>query len=506
MTQPPHPGPPPPSDSGWSGTDEIHDGLPPAPPEPADGARRARRGLVLAGAAMGAVVLGGTGYAVASYVSGGGPPPEELLPADTVAFAKLDLDPAANQKAAVSSLLEKFPDLETGGDDGDLRSTLITPLLEDNPWGLAYDSDVEPWLGDRMAVAAVPDPGSEAGVAPVVVLAVTDPDAMTDRLGAVEDPEFAFAVRDDYVLISQTQETVDRLAATESTLAEDEDYTGDLAALDGDQIAVAWADLAGLEDVLGEAMAPAGTGFGGEPLTGRMVLGVHAQSDALEVEGLARGVTVSTQSVAATEPTRLVLDLPEDTLAALSVSGLGDAAAEAWTSAEGTGVPPEIKEELAALGLDLPDDLRAVLGSDVALAVLGDLTTGPQFGVRAVTEDPQRAVQVLGEVLGNPELGVPVSAVPLEDGYVLSTDPALSEVLAEDGGLGDSEAFRAAVAAADTAGAIGFVDLGALVDQFIEQGGDTAAEAEKFRALDALGFSATNTDDSGRFVLRVTTR
>lgn len=57
MSQPPHPGPPPPPDAGRSGTDEIHDGLPPAPPEQPGGARRARRGLVLAGAATGALVL-----------------------------------------------------------------------------------------------------------------------------------------------------------------------------------------------------------------------------------------------------------------------------------------------------------------------------------------------------------------------------------------------------------------------------------------------------------------
>lgn len=505
MTQPPHPGPPPSSDADWSGTDEIHDGLPPAPPEPVNGARRAGRGVLLAAAATGAVVLGGTGYAAASYLSGGGPQPEEVLPADTLAFAKVDLDPAANQKAAVSSLLGKFPALQTGGDDGDLRSTLITPLLQDNPWGLSYDSDVEPWLGDRMAVAAVPDPGSATGVAPVVVLAVTDREAMTDRLGAVQDQEFAFAVRDDYVLIGQAQATVDRLAATESTLAEDEDYTDDLAALDGDQVAVAWADLAGLEDALGGTMAAAGAGLGGPPVTGRMVLGVHAESDALEVEGLTRGATPPTGPAAGTEPTRLVLDLPEDTLAAVSVSGLGDAAVQAWNAADGTGLPPEVQAQIAALGLDLPGDLSTILGSDLAVAVLGDVAA-PQFGVRAVTDDPQRAVQVLGQVLASPEIGFPVSAVPLEDGYVLSTDPALSGALAEDGGLGDTEAFRAAVPDADTAGVIGFVDLGALVDQFTAQGGDAAAQAEELAALDALGFRATTTDDGGRFTLRITTR
>jgi hypothetical protein len=115
-------------------------------------------------------VLGGTGYAVASYLSGGGPQPVEVLPADTLAFAKLDLDPAADQEAdqeaAVAPLLQQFPDLGAGGDDGDLRSTLVTPLLEENPWGLSYDGDVEPWLGDRMAVAAVPSPVPRPGSPP----------------------------------------------------------------------------------------------------------------------------------------------------------------------------------------------------------------------------------------------------------------------------------------------------------------------------------------------------
>jgi predicted helicase len=89
---------------------------------------------------------------------------------------------------------------------------------------------------------------------------------------------------------------------------------------------------------------------------------------------------------------------------------------------------------------------------------------------------------------------------------VLSTDPAVADTLARDGGLGDTEAFRAAVADPDDAGVIGFVGLGALIDEVIAQGGDSAAEAEEFAAVSALGFSATSSGDEGRFVLRITTR
>ena len=498
MTQPPPTGPTPPSDGGWSGADEIHSGLPSAPAEPDAGGRRVRKGLLLAGATAGVLVLGGTGYAVATYVSGGGAQPEEVLPADTLAVVKLDLDPAAGQKMAVSSLLDRFPSLTSAEDDDDLRKTLVTPLLADNEWGLTYERDVEPWLGNRMAVAAVPDPGSEAGVAGVVVLAVTDEAAMTESLGAVPDAGFAFAVRDDFVLLGETQELVDRLAASGSTLAEDTLYSEDVDALDGDQLAVAWADLAGLQGVVPMAEA----GLGGQTLSGRVVLGVHAEDDALEIEGLARG-TAPVQSTAGREPTRLVGELPADTVAALSVSGLGEALTTSWATLEDTGMPPEFQEQLDALGLDLPDDLGAVLGTDLALAVTGDLSA-PSFGARVRTDDPQRAAEVLDRVIGDADL--PVGVVPLDDGYVLASDQPLADALAEDGGLGDTEAFRAAVADPDDAGAVGFVDLGTLIDLVVAEGGDDATQAQEYAALDAVGFSASTTDDGGRLVLRITTR
>jgi hypothetical protein len=498
VTQPPPAGPTPPSDGGWSGADEIHDGLPSAPAEPDAGGRRLRKGLLVAGAAAGVLVLGGTGYAVASYVSGGGAQPEEVLPTDTLAVVKLDLDPAAGQKMAVSSLLDRFPSLTDGEDDEDLKSTLVTPLLDGNEWGLTYDRDVEPWLGNRMAVAAVPDPSSEAGVAGVVVLAVTDEDAMRERLGSIPDPGFAFAVRDDFVLLGETQELVDRLAASEGTLDSDADYTEDVDALDGDQVAVAWADLAGLQAVVPMAQAE----LGSQQLSGRVVLGVHAEDDALEVTGLARG-TAPTAASADGGPTGLVTELPADSVAAVSISGLGPALTSSWAEVEQTGALAGLQEQIDALGLELPDDLGAVLGSDLAVAVTGDLSA-PSFGARVRTDDPQRATDVLDRVLGDADL--PVGVVPLDDGYVLASDQEIADALGEDGGLGDTAGFRAAVPDLDDARAVGFVDLGRLVDQVIAQGGDDATQAQDFSALGALGFSASTTDDGGRFVLRITTR
>jgi hypothetical protein len=474
----------------------------PAPSAP----RRSRRGLVVAAMATGVLVLGGTGFAVASYLAGGGPQPEDVLPADTVGFVKLDLDPSAGQKMALGSLMGKFPELDAGG-DGDLRERLLESLLEESDIGLNYADDVRPWLGDRMAVGAVPAEESPEGVVPVAALAVTDAARMTETLERVQgDLDFGFAQRGDYVLITDTQERADDFASTEETLADDADFAGDRDALGGDQVALAWADLSAAQSLLA-AQVPADSVsgiFGGDELSGRVILGLHAEDDAVELVGMDFGV--SDFGVPSSDPTRLVQDLPEDTVAAFSASGVGDNIVAVWDDMQESGALAGIEEPLADLGLDLPDDLRIVFGSDLVVAAFGDLED-PRVGVRVVTEDGERALDIVDDLLAQPEIGLPLEPAPVDDGYVLGTDASTAEELAAgDGGLGGTDAFEDAVADADDASAVGYVDLAAVVEQLRAQGGETAAEAEKFAAVEALGFSASSTDEGSRFVLRVTTR
>jgi hypothetical protein len=472
-----------------------------APAEPPARAHRSRRGLVVATALAGTLVLGGTGYAVASYLSGSGTQPEDVLPTDTLGFVKLDLDPSAAQKMALGSLLQKFPSLETGA-DGDLRGQLLDPLLDEAGTGLSFAADVQPWLGARMAVAVVPAEEAEAGVVPVAALAVTDDVRMTEALTrAQQGADFGFALRDDYVLITDTQERAESIAAAEETLSDDADFAGDRDALGGDQIALAWADLSAAQGVLAAAV-PAGA-LGAQELSGRVILGVHAEDDAVEMVGLDFGV--SDFGVPRSEPTRLAHGLPRDTLAALSVSGAGDAAVAAWEEMAQSGALAQVEEPLSAVGLELPEDLRTILGTDLAVALLGDLGN-PAFGARVTTEQPQEAVRLLDRVLSSPEFAVPVIYSDADGGYVVASDQATLDALAADGGLADTPAFRAAVADRDDASAIGYVNLAAVVDQLVAQGGDHGEEAAKFSAVEALGFSATGTDEGSRFVLRITTR
>jgi hypothetical protein len=488
-----------PASGGPSGVPSWGGAEPPA-------GRRSRRGVVVGAVVGGVVVLGGAGYATASYLSGGGTQPEEVLPADVVGFVKVDLDPSAGQKMALRSLLGKFPDVDTEG-DGDIRDQLLQPLLELGGDELDYAADVEPWLGDRMAVAAVVADDSAAGVVPVVALAVTDEEQMTDALTrAQEGAGFGFAVREDFVLITDTQERADGIAAAEQTLADDADFAGDREALGGDQVALGWADLSAAQGVVESQAAAQGVPadvLGGAQLAGRVILGVHAQDDALEMVGMDFGV--SDVGVPTGDPTRLAQDLPEDTLAALSASGAGDSAVAAWSELERSGALAEVGQPLAELGLSLPDDLRAVLGSDLVVAVSGDLAT-PALGARVITEEPEAAARSLDALLSSLDVGAaPVYSFGESD-YVVASDAGTADALAADGGLGDTVAFRAAVADPDGASAIGYVDLATVLDEVVAQGGRAGEEAAKFSAVEALGLSVSGTDDGSRFVLRITTR
>ncbi len=476
-------------------------GVAPAPAEDGEGKRRSRRGIAIGATVAGALVIGGAGYAVASFLSGGGPQPEDVLPSDTIAFVKLDLDPAAGQKTAAMSLLEKFPALGDGVDD--VREDLVGQLLEVSDADLSYQQDVEPWLGDRMAVAAVPDAESDGGVAPVLVLAVDDQQAMGDTLREVRDRlGVGFAVRDDFLLVAQDQETADRIAAEESRLSEDGRYAGDLDALGGDQIAVAWADLSAAQNLFGAALGEAAGGLATQPLSGRVILGVHADDDALELVGMDFSVSDVGPGPRPTEPTELIQNLPDGTLGAVSVSGAGETVVRAYEQFAEGGTLAEMEQQLASLGLDLPDDLRAVLGTDLVVAVFGDVEN-PGFGARVATDDPERAIEVIDRLANEPEFGLPVRPEPVEGGYLLTSNPYVGQTLTADGGLGDTDAFQAAVPAAEDATAVGFANLATIIEQIPESDG---FRRDDYAALDAVGFSSTPTDEGSRFVLRITTR
>jgi len=105
-------------------------------------------------------LVGGAGaFAAFRELSGGGTQPESVLPADSIAFAKIDFDPAAGQKVLALKFLNKLPKVGTSLAGGkDAKQAIFEGLASDSdlPKDFNYDRDVKPWLGDRLAVGVRP--------------------------------------------------------------------------------------------------------------------------------------------------------------------------------------------------------------------------------------------------------------------------------------------------------------------------------------------------------------
>lgn len=235
---------PPPSQppQGWpQGTAEVLQSgrggpVPPAPPRGGRGGRRA--GFIAGGTALGLGVLAAAAWAGYSMFLATGPQPAEALPDSTVGYVSVDLDPSGKQKLEALKTLRKFPAFAENVDlaaDDDLRARLFEEIQGDGLCpDLDFDADIDPWLGNRFAAAAIdlgePDTGP-LGVTGVGVFQVDDAAAAEDGLAALnacggENDAFGWSVVGDWAVVAETTEIAVQVtdAAADSPLTDDEDF------------------------------------------------------------------------------------------------------------------------------------------------------------------------------------------------------------------------------------------------------------------------------------------
>lgn len=547
--------------------------LEPAAGSPLPGQERSRkRPLLLGGAAVAGVALVGTAAWGAWWWLADGGQAAEALPASAVGYVGLTLDPSGSQKVEALSTLRSLPaiaeelDLDGPVEDIDLKQTLGTAFLGTAPCDdLTYEEHLEPWLGDRLGVAAVPVDDQ-----PEVVLAVetTDEDAAVEGMDALlacgddtggdaggDDAEgAAYEVRDGWVVLAPDETALDTVLADldEGTLADDEDFQR-------------WTGEAGEPGVLTMYAAPAAAdylqdaldGFFGD--LGEPVLD-GSSTDALAMTTAASTVAGTSEQPSPEEQLQEAIEAFEGAAATVRfvdgsmelemTGGLGDSELLAAADAEDTGDASSLVTELPAgtvlaaatglspqgleqldseLGAGADDMVEGLLGPlDLdPVALLGDavgLAVGPgldveglvagtstELPVALLTTGELAAAQDVAEGLGlglAAFLGVE-PAVAGEDGrVVLGLDEAWAEeVAAADGTLGDDERFQRAVPDADGVDGLLFLDADALVE--VVRGSMPAGEDDEVLAnlepLQALGLSATTEDGTSRLVLRVTT-
>lgn len=498
------------------------------------GGRRGRVALA-AVAVVGIGALGAGAWAVTTFLASDAQP-AEALPADTLLYASVDLDPGGEQKIEALRMADKFPALrkELGlSEDDDLRRVLLDKLGEEPGCDLDFD-EVEPWLGSQAAVAAVPGE-EEAEPEGVVVVAITDRDeaaADEDALRACAGTDDAgFALTDEWLVLAGSQQVADDVASGDGdTLAGDADFekwtgeVGDLGILNayaapeagrmlGDAIGssasgeggwFSYGDESPGADPMPEEAMTALRDFGGAAFTVRFADGT------VEAEAASDNATAA-DFLGSAGAADLVAGLPDDTAAALGISfadGWAGALTEQFSEAAAN-------DEMNDLLANVADQFEGALGDSAVLSVgagmdpdqLGSADADLPVGL-TVQGDADTIESSIDELLGLvPQEVQPLLVTESEgDKVALSPDADYRDALLNGSGdtLGDSETFRSVVPEAADAQALAYVDFDALQSWLPELvGGDEADE--DLAPLRALGVSAAQDGDVSRVTLRLAT-
>ena len=511
-------------------------------------------GAIVAG---GAVVAGGAWAATSFFATGA--QPAEALPASTVAYFSVDLDPSGGQKIEAIKTLRKFPgftdkvDLQT---DDDLRERFFEEVTSSGECeGLDYDADVKPWLGSRAAMAVV-DLGEDEPT-PVGVVQTTDSGKAEDGLSALVDAcgggEAAggdvggWVVDGDWIVVAETPEIAQKVvdAADGSTLAGNasfEEWTGEagddgfMSMYVGKGVTKYLDELGGMGGIgtmgmPGAAMGEDGTTADPEEVPEQvqqmiddfdgMAATVRFDDGAVEIEyAMSNYQPDLTEFIDSQNGADMVAGLPDDTVAAFGMS-LEEGWAGALLDYVKRNLPDDsatIDEQLAQFesetGLAFPEDVETLLGEGVTVSLGSGLDPdavangGPgevPVGIR-IDGDADEIQAVLDKIAAQagPEMAE-LMQVTEGDGYaVLALQEGYRGELEGGGSLGDSAAYSEVVES-DEAQSLLFVNFNADDDWLVRLTGDSPEVSKNLEPLSAFGISGWVDDDVLHGLLKVTT-
>ena len=201
----------------------------------------------------------------------------------------------------------------------------------------------------------------------------------------------------------------------------------------------------------------------------------------------------------------LITKLPDSTAGAVAVSGGENLVDTMWQQMDkaSNGNIKQLTEQITEeTGLTLPDDLKSLLGKNLAVAIDKDSANGPKIAARMET-DPAKAEPVVEKLTTllheRSSANIPIETAKDDDTLVLATDKDYAEQVLKGGNLGQSENFKQALP--DTKGAvtIGYVDFEAASSLSPRFSSD-----KDLAALRSGGFVARSTGDGqAEFTLRV---
>jgi hypothetical protein len=441
-------------------------------------APKKRRKWVLVLVGVLALLLIGGGVAIAGMKLGwfSGPQPSSALPGNAVAYFQVDLNPSPNQKLAALDYFKELP--QTGSvtqSSGDVKKVLwgmVSPRLD---LDVNYETDLKPWLGDRIGIAILPSANTSqryASKIAVGALQVTNeavakeqlPRLLKDISSALE----VVTIKNGYAVVTTTDDA-DEVSSqlAKGVLAQDPNFSSDMGSLGDLGWAAGWSDTSTLASM--SWMVPSVVG----QMDGQAAFAVRFSDGVLEIPGIFRGIDLEDSTSSG-----VVADLgglPSDTGAALSIQGAGDLFTKNW--------PRISKKSGASLqnGLTV-DGVAAFLGNRItASASAGTVRarlgndysdySGLEVGARVTTSSTGSA-QSAAEVMFGNSGGYGEALVDRRDGdqYLLaSSSNYLNEVSTMTGGLGGEMKFTKAVPDWRQSPVVGYLDLTSLTQVMTRQ-------------------------------------
>jgi hypothetical protein len=326
------------------------------------------------------------------------------------------------------------------------------------------------------------------------------------------EEKYGLAFRDDYALISTTQQLADKYAAEQGSLADNAEFGDDLAAMGEQGVLSFWTHVGKLTELAKGELTADQTQLLDQVKTARFAGALRFDGAYAELAGVVRGGKNLTEG--AELPGSPLATLPASTAGAFSMSGLDQLITSKWAEIEkqaaatpsGAQFKQFVEQAKTQFGLQLPDDLATILGKNFTIAVDSEGLDNDQVkgGVRIAT-DPAKAQAVLDKVIqamtSSGQQPPQIAKVAGDGVFTVATTDEYAKKLAEDGTLGDSETFKTAIPDPDAATFGLFVDLDKVEKLYLASlQGDEKANAQVLRAV---GFSGTQTDTEASFSLRV---
>jgi hypothetical protein len=413
----------------------------------------------------------------------------ELAPPRSVVFVEGELRPEGKLKSNVDAVARQVAGVE---DLGELIVSELEGSARDDGESFEYERDLEPWLGERGAVAFERLEADDELSEPIILVESTDPAATQraiDRFGSSGESEVGIVA--DTLVIAEDKRTINAVtAASEGDALAGEALFGETFVLAPEgSFADAYVDVGALirqGDVDVDEQVEKGLREGGVELgSAAALVSLTPGSDQIEIEVRS---DLSKTEVRAGEAPELLGSLPGSSFAAIAFSGFGEQLQRVIDELDREGIeesipPGQLKSSLEEVGIDLDAIASSIQDAGVFAVGESKATLGGALVLTTTGSQASDAISSLGllvrgagapgvtalggslegfsvrepEELGPKPLVVATRGDRIAIGYGL---PAVRMALAGGSGerLSDNPAYDDAVASLGNTPVIGFAD------------------------------------------------